>query len=529
MDCLSATPASSIEPNTIQATGRPYPALSIPEVLLEVLENLSAQQLESAALVCRAWVNPAMDTKWRVTGIPLSRLLGKLAPIKSNQSSHKVLAHKKPITQDAWNHFLNQYANRVTKLVVDIYIDLNVIATLVGRFGGPFCSNISSLEWSISSCSIDYFGILMDLALGVRVRQVSLPYVHDAGMMTVSPPSQYMPLLALRAPNISKITMDGPTGSFDYRVFSKLVFLSHTGALSQSDYKNLSSCSHLQVLQLGWAGTDERHEVDTTAVTFPRLRELSILEATDELEAVMHPTTTPDLHTLRYSRPYSWKGELTCPLLNHILKTSPFLNEVIIYGRIPSSQLELATHDGVQALSFSNISDTGSDMEVGDLSRIGHAFPKLKRLILYINRYGSRGPHSYSWHWSTLPSLVSHFQHLQHLTISLHVPVSSLSGTITSSSIPTLGSLSSITFIRLHIQAADLDTFAQYLAALCPNVQSMEFTYLGGMSEDGTRIFLHDAGAFIDKFFGYRDQRDEVGSLDTRENGDTVCAESTPS
>ncbi|KAG9033374.1 hypothetical protein FRB95_014916 [Tulasnella sp. JGI-2019a] len=66
--------------------------LSIAEILLEILEYLSVKELGVAASVCKAWLGPAVDTRWRVQKIRLSRLLAKLAPVKKSQLDHTMLA-----------------------------------------------------------------------------------------------------------------------------------------------------------------------------------------------------------------------------------------------------------------------------------------------------------------------------------------------------------------------------------------------------------------------------------------------------
>ncbi|KAG8984281.1 hypothetical protein FRB94_006193 [Tulasnella sp. JGI-2019a] len=98
-------------------------ALAIPELLIKILEYLSADELMVAALVCRAWVDPVVDTEWRTQTIMLSRLLARLAPIRKSTRGRTVLAIKSPITQDHWTWFLKHYANRITKLEFDMELD----------------------------------------------------------------------------------------------------------------------------------------------------------------------------------------------------------------------------------------------------------------------------------------------------------------------------------------------------------------------------------------------------------------------
>ncbi|KAG9003376.1 hypothetical protein FRB94_003144 [Tulasnella sp. JGI-2019a] len=69
--------------------------------------------------------------------------------------------------------------------------------------------------------------------------------------------------------------------------------------------------------------------------------------------------------------------------------------------------------------------------------------------------------------------------------------------------------LTSLTLF-FRIQGADFDGFAQYLAILCPNVRKMEITDLRKISGNGALCVLGDIVTFISKFFGYRDQRENI-------------------
>lgn len=59
-------------------------ALSDPVIRLEIFKRLHAKDLSRLALVQRAWMSPAIETKWRTCKIKLSRLLSKLAVLRAS-------------------------------------------------------------------------------------------------------------------------------------------------------------------------------------------------------------------------------------------------------------------------------------------------------------------------------------------------------------------------------------------------------------------------------------------------------------
>lgn len=58
-----------------------YPALAVPEVLLEIFETLSSKDLFRMALTCKDWTELALETLWRTAQIKLSHLLLTVAPL----------------------------------------------------------------------------------------------------------------------------------------------------------------------------------------------------------------------------------------------------------------------------------------------------------------------------------------------------------------------------------------------------------------------------------------------------------------
>ncbi|KAG9002406.1 hypothetical protein FRB93_011523 [Tulasnella sp. JGI-2019a] len=486
-------------------TGPPL-ALFVPEILLQIIGELSAKELVTAALVCTAWLGPAIDTKWRIKDVLLSRLLEKLSPIEKDDLG-LILRH--PISQDEWTNFLGQYADRVRRLVVDIDLDktsFKLITTLLGTHGGLFCSNLTSLTYSSIICGSDFYRNLVGLLPGSTLREIELPWEDDISLTASSLPST-ISMLVDRAPHVSKLSAQGI--SFNYTVFSNLKSLSHAGALSPRDYRNMSYCLHLKVLtlrQIGVLGPIEQRAHEPI-VTFPYLEEFSLNAHSDGAEAMIESSVIPALRSLRYTR-RDGVGPVTVTLLNNILRTSPCLENIVLMVKAAPPHLDLARHDGVRTVSLHSFRDSGSEMEGEDLSWIGHSFPQLQNLTLRINRYLRSSPYPLTWHWHTILSLAAHFQHLQHLIISLHVPVS-LPPTLPSCVTP-LKSLTALRLEILSVQPIAISPVANYLAVLCPNVRQLDIKTLCELPPNHPAGYPHyvlgDIPAFVKMFFDYKDQ-----------------------
>ncbi|KAG9024302.1 hypothetical protein FRB95_011699 [Tulasnella sp. JGI-2019a] len=376
---------------------------------------------------------------------------------------------------------------------------ITLIATLLERFGGRFGDNLISLDWSYDIHNDDCTGTLIDLFPGTRLQEIdfrSEEQFHLAGTSSSNPLSQ----LAHRAPHISQL--ENVHDSFDFSVFPRLRYLLHRGSLSTSDYHNLSCCQDLAVLFLRWTEGQVTpfHGTDTT---FPRLERFVLYSPDDEAEEMVIRSVMPALRFLTYSKRRAM-GPFTVPLLNNILRTSPLLEKISITVAVTPSQLELVQHHGVRNLSFHGLYRLRSPL---DLLAVSRFFPKLEKLTVFFDR--TRWPHcrQSTWHWNALPALVDQLRHLQYLTIPLHVPVSSLSGTPKETT--PLQSLISLKFQVLYIRRVDIDPFVTYLAMLFPEVHSIEVKVLFEVPDegvDGMDFVLGDSRAFVNRFFRYRGQ-----------------------
>ncbi|KAG9015367.1 hypothetical protein FRB93_013067 [Tulasnella sp. JGI-2019a] len=233
----------------------PHLALFVPEIILEIFEQLSAKGVVVAALVCKAWSGPAVDTKWRTQKIMLSRLLARLAPIGKDQHGCAVLVPKTLITQDRWSRFLAQYANQVTSFVLNMEFDetsYKLISALLKQFSGVPGNNLRSLSWFFVPKGRDGFRKLIGLLHGTRLQEVNLP-PRDQALFIGPSLSTSLSQLVYSAPQILELHVYS-IDSFDFSVFSQLRFLRHGGQLSISDFHNLSHCTHLQTLLLDHTG-----------------------------------------------------------------------------------------------------------------------------------------------------------------------------------------------------------------------------------------------------------------------------------
>ncbi|KAG8984297.1 hypothetical protein FRB94_004893, partial [Tulasnella sp. JGI-2019a] len=437
-------------------------------------------ELVVAALACKAWLGPAVDTKWTTKNIPFSRLLEKLDPIRMRKYGHTSCVPTSPITQDHWRHFLEQYVNRITRLDFDMAPDN--IELLLKRFGGQFGTNLVSSSWSYIVLDTDYFWAVHDLFPGTKLREVIFPARYNS--------KRSLSVSLSRLAHCSRISrLKVSDGSFDFSAFPRLQYLSYGGNLTASHYHNLTHCPHLKILHLGTSRspiTSVPQKARTTTI-FPHLEEFQLDGPDNAVEHMVSLSAMPSLRSLHYHRSYAI-GSLTVPLLNSILQTSPHLETITIVASVPPSRLELVHHDGLRSLSFNN-----RDGPM-DLPTIYRAFPNLVNLVALPG-------HSAEciMDWGILPILADHLHHLQDLTLSLHVSTSSLSeppkGTTQ------LRTLTTLRFRSLHIRSLDTETFFSYLVILCPNIHNMEIDFPRETPED----WAPGSGpAFVKRFFDYK-------------------------
>ncbi|KAG9015368.1 hypothetical protein FRB93_013068 [Tulasnella sp. JGI-2019a] len=202
-------------------------------------------------------------------------------------------------------------------------------------------------------------------------------------------------------------------------------------------------------------------------------------------------------------------GPSTIPLLNNTLRASPPLETISFSAGVRPSQLELVQHDGLRSLSFHNQYHFTSEQEARnppELSMIAGAFPKLRELTITFGCVVYPCSFRFSCHWHTLWTLANRLHDLQHLSLSLHVPISSVSETPKGT-----GALQSLTYLELpvlYITPVDIDAFIKNLAMLCPNLLNIKvgiLRELPGVVAKGMEFALGDSPAFVERFFTYKD------------------------
>lgn len=172
----------------------------------------------------------------------------------------------------------------------------------------------------------------------------------------------------------------------------------------------------------------------------------------------------PALRIFHFSN--SERREDGLPLLNHILQTSPLLEDLHIAVRMSPKDLDLTRHDGIRRLVLESFALARYAECDDDWNWIAGSFPALQHLaIRHQNHLTLRTT------WRTLPSVVIRCTGLEELEINLHVPTFFLhEAALWDTPLPSLRVLK---FERLFIQKADIDSFANYLAKLCPSVKEL--------------------------------------------------------
>ncbi|KAG9022827.1 hypothetical protein FRB95_014121, partial [Tulasnella sp. JGI-2019a] len=123
------------------------------EITLQILHELPADELPSAALVCKDWTWKAIDTLWREHPVKLSKLLSKLVPGVENNNNDfgedGLALRLESVSRQEWMDFRARYADKVTHLEIDnshlprcvLYLPTWI------RDLGPLCPRIATLDF----------------------------------------------------------------------------------------------------------------------------------------------------------------------------------------------------------------------------------------------------------------------------------------------------------------------------------------------------------------------------------------------
>ncbi|KAG8883283.1 hypothetical protein FRB98_003191 [Tulasnella sp. 332] len=445
-------------------------ALTIPEVFLEILSNLSAKDLTSSARVCREWLTPAIDTKWRTKAIRLSHLLAMLAPLVEDDDASrgdftwKLLLDFEEMTQERWTYFLENYSNKITWLEVDIPLDmdtLELLKKLLEWFGGRLGSGISILDATNLEAPRNQCMPLLDLLLGPKQLEVRFTKYIDSETVTT-----LVTTIGHRAPGVTNLEVASIHRSVDYSVFSRLRTVSHQGILSPSDYITLSNCQNLRILRFGersyclptWPLTE------TAVPIFPLLHKLRIHFYSPQLEDQIFKSIIPLLHIVDFK---SSRRQLNVPALHYFLRSCNLLEDLGMRVEVPSSELAKMGHGAVRRLHIENSEYMTRNSRDDEFNWIGASYPKLRELTL--------GCDFHSWkrsEWGILTSLGPKCDQLEMLTLPLHVSTFTLPST-------------------LAIKAEVVDPFAQCVQTFAPSRLGSLTSVSSQKSRQTIRVFTN--------------------------------------
>ncbi|KAG9026697.1 hypothetical protein FRB95_008562 [Tulasnella sp. JGI-2019a] len=330
-------------------TDCPY-ALTLPEIRLHVFENLTTDDLLNAALVCRAWSWPAIDTAQRISNIKLSWLLAPL--VNCTAAKLQDCTHPDQIPKIAEEQVTErrdpQIAGKITRLVIDLAwkvalaIDMTHFAN---PLGGPIFPNLLSLEHDIDGpetsdeeADMERWTPILPLLAGLRIEKLTLTFYRATERVV----KDNIQALAHIAPRIHTVVIHNESDIYspDYSAFSQMRSLWVNGFFNHQSWICLASCPLLESIAL-WED-DRAIDIETQnyAVIFPRMKTLAI----DHFSAYRDPefvlalfrgTTMPMLQSLEVSYP---RYDVTAPEgVSEILgfmHRSPLLKEGVVNGRV---------------------------------------------------------------------------------------------------------------------------------------------------------------------------------------------------
>ncbi|KAG8878196.1 hypothetical protein FRB98_006328, partial [Tulasnella sp. 332] len=344
---------------------QPY-ALTVPEILLEILLKLSSKDLVASALVCRAWCTPSVDTKWRTKPIELSRLLAMLSPLTRSCDSHpqpnaqiwEFTLDFEEMTQERWNSFLEIYSNKVTWLEVDIALatgSVGLLKKFSERFGGRLGSRLSILDATHIKCPEHHDCTpLLNLLLGPTQLEIGLPNSVDINVTTT-----LVTEIKHRVPGVMKLTITSFDPSIDYSAFSRLRALSHCGALSASDYIALSKCPDLRILHFTEPDDPTQSmlpRIEKIVPIFSSLHELRVDIFSAEYHNLIFQSVTPCLSTVAFK---SYNHGLSVPALDRFLRRCIHLDDLEITVNVPGGEIAKLGHTNVRKLHMESLEYMG--------------------------------------------------------------------------------------------------------------------------------------------------------------------------
>ncbi|KAG8991353.1 hypothetical protein FRB93_002815 [Tulasnella sp. JGI-2019a] len=272
------------------------------------------------------------------------------------------------MTRNRWTCFSETFASRVTRLEIDIVIDmdsLDLLTKLNNAFGGPLCPMLYSLDATLfpqpgPPYLGDHFNPLLNLLLGSKLKKIVLPRSIDG--------SSLLSNAHRHAPFVNELAL-ASMSTINYSVFPKIRYLSLHGILSHDDYTAPPNCSELQVLHPQDCGeVPSLTPSPTNNPVFSSLRELRIEPCSGIIEDIVLESRMP---ALRFAQFMSMREALDLALLEHFLKSCPLLEDLIIEVNVSSRDPERISHGHVRKLKLMN--QEYMDQELNDTDSTGLA------------------------------------------------------------------------------------------------------------------------------------------------------------
>ncbi|KAG8860545.1 hypothetical protein FRB96_003799 [Tulasnella sp. 330] len=462
--------------------------IKIPEILLHVLEYLTANELVCAALVCKAWTI-AIEVRWRHRPVPLSLLLENLSPLEPLLDDERTLAFQDMPSPAAWERVVKQFSNKVTHLSFDIELDEPSTAILRNTHSPRLCPNLKTLDIQVNTESS--WQQLLPLFFTDQLECVRLASTQER-CKHLAPVLKEMALTSLEIKELTlEICIRGnhiATLSSVYSSFENIRVL-RTSRIDALGWTMLEDCRFLKRITLPGpfiqgSVTPERYR----RVTFPVLCELVILSTEyRELNFIIKNTIMPSLRTLhlRKIRTSALAYEKLQPLLELLIRRSPLLVDISLSnpdkpeGTFQRSVLQsVKTLGGLQMLELS-LGTESQHVTDENMNELLQCLPRLRYLAICDPQwvFPIRGLQLSP---RTLLSLAQHCPALEKVeglpvdfTISQLEVTPDGGGETWATSTITFPSLTDLSFGSLSVYDGTIPKLANYLAVACSRLKAV--------------------------------------------------------
>ncbi|KAG8978731.1 hypothetical protein FRC05_010004 [Tulasnella sp. 425] len=456
------------------------------EVFVLILNNLESRDLLRCATVCSQWRDAALDVKWKEHKVELVDLLGVLGPMTRKYRKIFGFTTRHSSVQDAvasggWRR-LDELRKKITRLRIEMRLtleDINYVKDLqhaVESSHHAFCPRLRQLEVNLDGQPHPYpYDFIAGESLAqIHLRGGSTGFIQQAGSVASA-----LEKVALRSPMIEHLDASRSNISFiNYGGFSKLRTLKHGGQFSVTSWIQLcAGCPLLEVVTIWWMQDElpdeEAIHSGPEVQALPALRVLSIEPTDDGLftSYVLRTTNMPELRELEVDLAPLGYSE-GAALFSLVRSRSPLLEKLKLVGH----RLEwggLASFRELRTLELFGLQSSFTTEQVGRI--IGNV-PNLTRLLIssFDEEIDRTEP-------SFTPAFLETIAKGCHQISELEIPLNTLSVPWTSetqSPAAEFKRLKALALEPLHIEPTVMETFARYLARLCPTVRSFATTTL---------------------------------------------------